>query len=983
MSTPAPTPRPDEVDPIGATIGRPHAGVVDPVGSTLASAEGAAPRGGLWIVDAPSDDAAATLGPGGPDAASPGEEPRRGEVLGRYVVLARLGAGGMGVVLAAYDPELDRKVALKLLRDPRGGEAARTRLLREAQALAQLSHPNVVAVHDVGTVGGRVYVAMEFVAGVTLQAWLERAPRSWREVLRTLLAAGDGLAAAHAAGLVHRDFKADNVMVGDDGRVRVMDFGLARAALPGDAPPAAEERASNVLSAELTRHGALMGTPSTMAPEQWEGGETDARTDQFAFCVTLWEALHGAPPFAGEAPLERCRAVTEGVRRPPPAGGPGVPVWLRRALDRGLSRDTVDRWPTMAALLAALRDDPTSRRRRAFALVSVGVAAALALVGWRVDHGRRVARCEAEAGSIEALWNPAARATIAAAMAATGAPFAERSAAMVGERLDAVARGWSAARLESCVAAEVEGRVGAEQAERAEACLDERRAELAGLVEVLGRPDRELAATVVDAASGLREPATCLDPGRLGAAEPPTPEGRAEAREIRRMLARVLARLIAADYVGAQGLVDEARGRADALGLPSLRARVRALAGRLLADRGELEAGRAALEEAYQIAGSGRADEVAADVAMSLAHTVGGRLGRPEEGLRWSRAGEMWLDRLEVPALDRRRAELWTQRGVIEQRRGELTRAVEDLRAALEVHARQGGGESLAAASAHDALGIVLTEQGEHAAALIEFDRALALREAILGTQHPHVASTLNNRADSRLKLGRLDDAEADVRRSLAIREAVLGPNHPSVGSSLTNLANIAELRGDLATAIDADRRALAIAETSYGEDHPNTADIHNNLARALMGAGDLEGAEAHFRRSYELTARLLGAGHYDVAFGLTGLGEVAQRRGDFAGAAAHHRRALELREAGLGAAHPYVAYSRTMLGEALACAREPAAVEVLERALALASEAGDPALLARGRVALAQALTSAGREPERAAALRAEAPGAPSPCGR
>ncbi len=214
--------------------------------------------------------------------------------IGRFTVLRRLGAGGMGVVYAAYDEMVDRKVAIKLLQRMRVGEEAGDRLLREAQALGRLSHPNVIQVYEVGVHEERVFVAMEFVEGCTLEAWEPEA--SLAAVLDVYVQAGRGLAAAHEAGLVHRDFKPDNVLVGNDGRARVLDFGLARSA--GEAPPdpasSAELERMGVdttgdrLVTPLTRTGAVMGTPAYMSPEQHLGQPTDPRTDQFSFCVALW-----------------------------------------------------------------------------------------------------------------------------------------------------------------------------------------------------------------------------------------------------------------------------------------------------------------------------------------------------------------------------------------------------------------------------------------------------------------------------------------------------------------------------------------------------------------------------------------------------------------------------------------------------------------------------------------------------------------------
>jgi len=299
-----------------------------------------------------------------------------GTMVGRYRVKATLGAGGMGVVYRAVDPELGRDVALKLLRGDRAGDDEERRLVREGQALAKVSHPNVIAVHDVGTTDGRVWVAMELVNGTNLREWLAERQRSFAEVLAVLAASGRGLAAAHAAGLVHRDFKPDNVLVGRDGRVRVTDFGLARRerqpgpvtsgsiALRGDEP----------VDAVLTREGALVGSPAYMAPEQLAGDHVDARSDQFGFCVTLHEALYGARPFAGKTLFELEDNVTHGRVAPPPPGTARVPAGLRAIVLRGLSVRPGDRFPAMDHLLAAL-----GRSRARGLRVIAAIAASLAL----------------------------------------------------------------------------------------------------------------------------------------------------------------------------------------------------------------------------------------------------------------------------------------------------------------------------------------------------------------------------------------------------------------------------------------------------------------------------------------------------------------------------------------------------------------------------------------------------------------------------
>ena len=375
--------------------------------------------------------------------------------LGRYRLERKLGEGGMGVVHAAFDPDLERRVALKVLRveDRSGSTEARQRLLREARAMARLTHPNVVVVHEVGNAHGRDYVAMELIDGDSVSDWLRGAKRDPEEILAVFLAAGRGLAAAHAANLVHRDFKPHNILRGHDGRVVVTDFGLARGVdtLPAIKPDAFETtiaahdaaNAANTPSSlsGLTLTGSVLGTPAYMAPEQWNAETVGPAADQFAFCVALWEALVGERPYRGDS-VEQLKAAVE--RGPESLDASRVPRPFRKAVQRGLDPDPRKRWPSMDALLARL--GRKRRSRLAIALVVAGTA--LAAFGIAMSVTRPSATvvpplCPPAARDVATVWSQSVRQRLAG----RGDLVAV---------IDANTKAWSAARTGACVAHQIE-----------------------------------------------------------------------------------------------------------------------------------------------------------------------------------------------------------------------------------------------------------------------------------------------------------------------------------------------------------------------------------------------------------------------------------------------------------------------------------------------------------------------------------------------
>ncbi len=361
-----------------------------------------------------------------------------GEFIGRYRVRERIGEGGMGVVYAAEDPELGRVVAIKLLRPVQGDEAElqQRRMLREAQALARVSHRNLVMVFDVGSRQGRVWIAMEYVAGDTLEVWLARERRTWAEIVDVFAEAARGLGAVHAAGLVHRDFKPGNVIVRQDGTVQVLDFGLAARAGERDEEQRDPTKLPDldVLAATLTTTGAFMGTPAYMAPEQFLMQPTDGRSDQFSLCVALYEALYGHRPFTGKDLAQLMAATVQGLPRLP-AEIPGLPLAVRQVIARGLARDPSARFPDMQALVQALADtrSPAAKnnaggwRRFALGMMVGGGALAIGVGVWLAGPDDEL---PAPPAPTEPMSPPAVPTPAAASVAPPSSPTAEPAAAV-------------------------------------------------------------------------------------------------------------------------------------------------------------------------------------------------------------------------------------------------------------------------------------------------------------------------------------------------------------------------------------------------------------------------------------------------------------------------------------------------------------------------------------------------------------------------
>ncbi len=727
-----------------------------------------------------------------------------GDTVGRLTVLENLGEGGFGIVLAAHDPALDRKVALKVLRTSLFGSAraeqTRDRLLREARAMAQLSHPNVVTVHDVGTIEGHVYIAMEYVDGGTLADWLERKPRSWRETIEVFLQAGRGLAAAHEAGFAHRDFKPANVLIDKKGRVRVCDFGLVSAGAgtnAGDRPESDSSTAPS-LDVALTRTGELIGTPRYMAPEQHRGEPAGAEADQFAFCVALFEALYGAPPFSGGSYEELAGRVVRG-EIDEPTNADGVPSWLRAIVSRGLRADRRDRYRSMDALLADLQRDPTVARRRlvgrlAAALV-VGACVAVAAYALLRARSARNDPCESIAAKLSGVWDDDVESTVRAAFLATGQPGAQSSFDRVAAALDDYVRDWMVARRRVCRAASSSDSQSAQLAQLRAVCLSQRLDELRAVTELFATETSEVPMEkAVDGARMLEPVQFCMSSQGVPFVPPPADADRVAVRKLRKRLAMVQAYAMAGIWKRALAQAETVADEASEIGYAPLEAEALYWLGFVQSRQVGLAAAEKSLRRAARVADSGRHDVVAARAWTLLIQRVASTQGRFDE----------------IPAMQ------------------------EAAEAALE----RSGWDMRTHADLLSALGYAAQVRRDFDEALSYFTQARELVSSALGAEHPLCADMRRQTANILMLQGKLEESHSEQERVRAILEEAYGPQDSNVAYTESLLAAIEVRQGDLDSAIQHIERAIESNEKSFGRDHLYTLATRRFLADILQMKG-------------------------------------------------------------------------------------------------------------------------------------------------
>lgn len=906
-----------------------------------------------------------------------------GTRIGRYVVLESLGGGAMGVVVAAHDPDLQRRVAIKLVRpwSLKNPAEAQARLFREAQAMAALEHPNVITVHDVGTFGEQVFIAMELVEGQTLRDWIEDGPRPLPAILEAFAGAGAGLHAAHRAGVVHRDFKPDNVMVqtdeqGHPWRVLVLDFGLARLeehSLEGPSAPdwtdpsmSMSMSSSGSGSASLTRTGSVMGTPAYMAPEQYTGDIAGSAADQYAFCIALFEAIYGYRPFGSDDVRALAKAKARGFTGPLPSA-PALPHRVQQVLRRGLSPRPEDRLPDMERLVAALRLPTAPRRGRPWIAGGLGCAAA-AIIGLSVQSTPDP--CERAGEAVAQAWSETRQYEAEAAFEATGLSYAGDTWRSVHERIDAYAGELLEARRRTCEAMRASEAGTPTELDRTAACLDRATDQLRSWVHVLQAADGSVVENAEHATIQLMRLQQCDRAGQGTVANAETHDpARSQARAA---IDRARAKALGGQY---QAALDELQAHArdvQATGDPWLAAQLQLVRGQALHRLTSHDAAVESFLAAVAFATEAEDTELEAKAWTELAFTTAAGLGELDRARAHLRSAQAAAARIDASA-ELQAKLLWVEANLLHEEgrydealavlqqalampeqdmaarimlrsvlsrvlvaQGQFEQAESTMREALEQTEEFYGAKHPQVARASTYLGQVLHNQGRHEAALPLYESALKLQIETLGDRALEVGFSHNNIAGLLGSLGEHEAALKSYQQARAIVTERVGPQHVNVGKILYNAAELHKNMGHHQRAIDQYREAIDVFVVALGPEHPNVGQAHNNLGAVLYDTKHYDEAAEQYRRSLQILEATLGPDHVALAYPLVGIGQSELGRDDV-----------------------------------------QAAVQALERALALRQDPNvDPVDRADAEFALAQALWEAGEDRSRALQLTRQALG-------
>ena len=849
-----------------------------------------------------------------------------GSSVGRYVLLRPAGGRRKAPLFVAFDPELDRNVVLKLMSLGRGDpEFERERLLHEAQALARLQHPNIVVIYDVGTWEERVYISMEYIDGESLKDWIEASSPAWSEIRDVIIQAGEGLAAAHAAEIVHLDVQPSNIIVATDGIVRVVEFGLARRLRPSMSID------TGTSDSGRTAPVAVTGAPAYVAAECYRGDDVDARADQFALCVTAWEALYGVRPFAGDNPRDVRSSILRGrITDPPPSN---VPAWVEAVLRRrGLDPNPHKRWPDLGAFMRAL-----DRRAGRGRLITIGAATAGAVAAGgafgRTSRRRGPGSSCAVAARTSSPRSGTRRPRRKSRGLSTrrGVDYADATWRGLETILDVYAGEWVTMYTDACEATRLRGEQSEGLLDRRMSCLEERRRELEALVGVLVDADVAVAERTVVAATSLTPIDPCADVERLMARTAPMdPDSRAKYDALRQQLAEARAFDHAGRIAATEALAREALATAVELGAPAEEAAAHLLLSTVTEARGRGEDAVREVQAAAWAADRAGADEVRLSAYTQLAWTIGHFKANRQAGHQAVRVGLALAERL--------------------------------------------GNDPMARARLLAAESVLFFDEGKYRTA-IDLGHEVNALIAETGEEQPELGANYNNLAAAHQLLGELDEALRYFELAREARVRLLGKAHPEVAQVVANIASVKQSQGRLDEAHRDFEAALAILEARPAAEAVRMPSLFNNYAALLQERGRYDEARAYFQKSIDMW-RTADPKQPLIGVGLCNIADLELQRGDPQRAQQLAGEALRLLEAGLGKDHRHVGFAASTLGRAeLALDNAKAAQPLLRRAVKSLTEGkADADAVAEAQLGLAKAIVAGEGNAAEASALAAAA---------
>lgn len=790
------------------------------------------------------DESASLLG-----AMAPRAELDKGTQIGHFEIIGLLATGGMGHVYEARDCNLERRVALKLLALPPSSliPDLKQRLIEEAKALARLQHSNVVAVYEVAADCDDVHIAMEFVEGETVTDWLAGDDRSVREILSVFAQAARGLSAAHAADLVHRDVKAQNLIVRSDGHAKVIDFGLVRAACE-ELPRSDKPLDNSNIDPGLTLTGVLVGTPAYASPEQISGSEIGAESDVFSFCVTLYEALTGTRPFRGTS-IEELRSALQGAETP------GMPVrWpgrLQRLLTQGLSLEPSQR-PSMAALATTLEGLLSRRSRNIKAAIAISALAGALVVG-QSFAGAKEERCTGSESRVQSVWSAAQQNTLQSAILATGLPFAQDTWDRVESEIGTFTSEWKLAHVEACEAVTIRKEQSPRMLDLRMACLDTRLRDVDAAITALTQVDAGTVRHAIAAVGHLESVDQC---GNLSLIEemealPNDETARREIIAIQDTLSKARTHLRLGSFEQALKEAQPAAQLAKTLRHRPTEARALSVLGDSYAALGKLKKAAAAYEESILASVAGGDQRWEAEVLASLTQVKGAEMAHFEEARKSAQRALALVERIGDPVIE---ASVRHAYGSLLETQGQPAQAAEQVTLGLAALGSDNAefDRALVHSLLLDLSAAVHTDSYEFRRAIELQEESLEITKRLFGGKHPHVAQSLEHLASSHYRLDENDKAKELLKRATEIRDAATGEDN-----DFARLYFPAATEEEPGPRLEKLTAALEAALRLYGEVHPNVAMVLYGMGETELELHLLDEGLAHLERSVTILRAL------------------------------------------------------------------------------------------------------------------------------